>query len=315
VAFKNMKGEDIISGLTPGKKLDYTDHLKDIQGLYGETTTTEDYAKNKSAALLSNPTLLDDVAQEYNIEEDEKGGYSPEKQKAIQDKYYNDVYATLKKSHDAENEARKVRAEERADKRLDIAEKRANALLTKAAKGDVKKPVVQPFRPPTGTVSKGGKTNALGIPLFKGQKVFSPTYLKGKPGPIKGAVLNDDGSFTFSILDRKDSSLNPQGMANKAAFDKQQQALIDAKQLEESDREDYTPLDTDYKYSSTKPRAVNSLKEANVIDTYLGEMINPTTGNYFTGGLNEYKQVYKGYKNSPVKSQPKKIAQKTIKDF
>jgi hypothetical protein len=289
IAVNNMKGEDLINELTPHKKFDYNKHIKEVQNLAGNSTTTvkngiettgypnaEKFATEKANQLLTDMNLLDDVAQLYGIEEDPKLGYSPEDKKAIYNRYYKDIVSGLNVGTKPNYEAERIALARQESAR-------------KAAK-QTKEDKTKAFKPPISIVTKGGRNTSLGLDISKGNKIFGPTYEKGKDGPIKGVVLRDNGDYAFSISARKDDTLNAQGLANKNAFESNPANA----------GKEYKPVESDYVYSAAKPTEFTSRKDSPVIQNYIRGMLNPTTGEYFQN-FEEYKSIYDRYK-------PKKTA-------
>lgn len=315
VAINNMKGEDLINDLTPHKKFDYNKHIKEMQGLAGNTITTvkngiettgfpnaDKYAKSKANQLFANANLLDDVAQLYGVEEDPKLGYSPEDKKAIYDRYYKDIISGLNTGTKPNYEA----------ERLALAKQREARQREEKASGATKN---KAFKPPIDVVTKGGKSTNLGIDIFKGNKILGPTYEKGKDGPIKGVVLRDNGEYVFSISTRKNDNLNAQGLAKKQRFEEDPNNA----------GQEYKPVDSDYQFSASKPTEFTSRKNSNVINNYVRGMLNPRTGEYFQN-FDEYRQVYNRYQpkkslstvskaKAGAKPTPKKIASFNAEDF
>jgi hypothetical protein len=227
---------------------------------------------------LSNAGLVKKLANYYNIPIDAKTGITPEIKALVEKNYYADVLREKNTGVKPDYEGARLEESKREHRKT-------------------KEPKNKPFTPPTSTVTKGGTNNNLGMDISKGERILSPTYEKGKEGPVKGVVLNSDGTFRFSILTRKDDTLNAQGIANKAAF----QANSDNKGKE------YEPVDSDYKFSTAKPTVFVSGKDDNILDEKVRGMLNPATGEYFQN-FNEYKEVYNKYMPKKVASRSKKSA-------
>lgn len=300
IAMNNIKGEELISQLTPQKKFDYVGHMEKIQGLAGNQTTiikngkkvtgfpnAEKFAEQKTQNLFMNRDLLDDVAQNYNIEEVD-GEYTPEDKKIIHDKYYNDVLGGLNKGSEPDYEGARL-AETKRQNRKPAASK------------------FKPFKPLVQTITKGGKNVSLGMNIVDGQKLLVPTYPKGTSGSIKGAVLNNNGTYSFSIAERKDDTLNANGLKRKEKFE------------DDNPGEEYEPIDSDYKYSAAKPTIYTSGIHDNIIEEKVRGMLNPNTGDYFQS-LDEYFETYDKYRPKTVGTRSKKTAKaakpkKTIGGF
>lgn len=303
LAVNNVKGEDLINQLTPGKKLNYNDHIKELQGLAGkpvksvvggnvveEVPNVSQYAATKANQLLANVDLLDKIADQYQIEEEPNGGYSPENKKLIYNQYVKDIEAGFNKEVMPDYQGRN---DARADERLRL-QKEANQIArdNKAEKGAESKA----FAPPVLAVKKGGYNVGYGLDIAKGNAIFGPTYDKGKDGPIKGVYKNPDGSLSFSLNIRKNDNLNANGLKRQA-----------------EEGANFKAAESDYLNPITKPTVYNSKSEAHLIEPYVRGMINPEskTGKYFSS-LAEYEDVYGKYKSpnerqkATVKKQPAK---------
>lgn len=296
---KNMKGEEVISNLTPGKRLDYNKHVKEVQGLAGDAVDIvkngikthgvpdkEKYAETKAKELLTSPNLFDDIAQQYEIEEDEKTGYTPEQKAEVQNRYYNDILRGLNTGTQRDYSDEEMALKKRKENRL------ANPKTEKTKE--------KPFEAPVDLVTKGGKNTELGITIAKGDKILGATYEKGKSGPVQGVVLKPNGTYSFSIAERKNNTLNAQGIANEKAF------YEDA----DNDGEEFEPAESDYKFSKSKPTEFTSTKNSNVISKYVRGMLNPSTGRYFQN-FKEYKQYYDQFKPKDSAQVEAKQAKKT----
>lgn len=291
-AIKNMKGEEVIANLTPRKIFDYNKNLKEVQGLYGGNTTTQDFALAQSKNLPSNMDLFHDIADQYGIDEEPGGGYSPENAKVIQDRYYKDVFATLSENYDKEKEARAARENQRQEEELRMKkEKHVKEMAEKAKEGKDKE---SPFEPPVDVVTKGGTSTDLGVKIAKGDKILSPTYKQGKSGPVNGVVLRPDGTYVFSVSERKNEKLNAQGLAKQKAW----------MEDEANAGEEFEPDESDYQFPASKPTAFTSTKNSNVLSKYVRAMLNPATGKHFQN-FKEYANFYNKYKPTASAGQSK----------
>jgi hypothetical protein len=299
--FKNITSEELQNQLTPSKKFDYNADLKKTIDLAGPSVkkinpngtetigvpNSDKYAAAKAKLIYSNPALLDDIAEHFGVEPDPKTNqYAPEDIQKVYDSYLADLKAgfstVTNPNYDAENQRMKREDQQRQNEAHQMAK-------NKVVKEDGK-----PFTAPVALISKSGTYYPLGAKVQAGDKILSPTYEKGKEGPIKGVILNKDGAYTFSIANRKSSDLNAQGLKNKALFEENPANA----------GKDYEPIDSDYVYSTNKPTLFSSTNDIATINTYVQGMINPDTGTYYKN-FTEYKKAYNQHipKNRSISTQ------------
>lgn len=296
IAVNNMKGEELMNQLTPQKKFDKLKDIEEVSKGYGpavpnfnkrtnenvtEVPDLENKIKNSVNLLFKDEAKLKKYAKVYGINKEVKD-LSQEEKTAIADQYATDIRANFNRGAVPNMVLRDQALQEK------------NARLKKLGGSEkTKKPVTEPFPIRTGTETKTGR------------KRLFPTYLKGEQGPIKTVVVDKDGSLIFSIKDTDNQELNQTGIKNKAAFDKKQ------KDLPIEERTEYAPKEAELT-APTKAKAYRTGKNDDIIDGYVRKMINPTTGNYFSG-LAEYKEVYKGIKNKSITTTAKTQAKTTHK--
>ncbi len=291
---KNMKGEELLNQLTPQKKFDKLKDIQEVAEGYGKPVTNfnkqknsnvtevpdlENKIKNSVNLLFKDEGKLQKYAKAYGINKAVKD-LTQEEQTAIANQYTTDLRANFNKGEVPNMVLRDQALQEENDR------------LKKVA--DAKKVKVKAFTPPVDIETKGGMNSELGINTAKGDKILGPTYEKGKSGPVQGVVLKPNGTYSFSIAERKDKKLNAEGLANEKEF----------RENPDNEGEDYEPLESDYKFSKSKPTEFTSAKNSNVLSKYVRTMLNPATGEYFQN-FKEYKQYYDKFKPAATASKPK----------
>lgn len=285
-AIKNMKGEDLINQLTPQKKFDKLKDIEEVSKGYGPAVTNfnrrtnenvtevpdlENKIKNSVNLLLQDEARLKKYAKAYGINKAAKD-LTQEEKTAIANQYTTDLRNNFNRGAVPNMVLRDQKLQEENDR-------------LKKAEGSKKTKEETPFEPPVDVVIKGGANSDLGVKIAKGDKILGPTYKQGKSGPVNGVVLRPDGTYVFSVSERKDKSLNAQGLANQKAWE----------QDEANAGEEFEPDESDYKFSPSKPTAFTSTKNSNVLSKYVRGMLNPATGKNFQN-FTEYQKYYNKFK-------------------